>query len=701
MTMPLWVLLASLLLVVGRGARAESVQRGCGVERVRICGAHCEAVRSLPCVFATWSDMRAALGRKPLRHTVIEFGPGLHFLNSSSLVLGLDDANVSLVGAGREATVVSGGVLLDEWVDAPEWPGYWQARLPDNVSYVRQLFVYNQTRAATPGLAFSRRFTARSAEMVYNHTNMNDPEHSIVLFPGQFNASYHNPGDVLVSIYHCWTLTTHRVRAFDPTNLTLTLLQAPHVDIPRCEHASGKRFYVEDAREYLARVPGRFYVDREARMILYHPLPLEASQRSKFQAVIGQNITLLRGAGASGVRIANLSLMHGQVDMLGYFEGDCDAQSATNLKSAAVVVNNGSDWNITNVAIAHVGTHGLWLNASVSNVLVQGLHTFDTAASGVRLGHYSAHPATRATQGVILEDSLLETGGQVYVMAPGMLLVACRACRVAYNTIRNFSYSGISTGYGFSEAPADLADTVLYRNHLHSLGQGVLSDMGCVYTWGGDQAGLRVDGNVCHDVVNFDPALGGYGGWGIYTDQSSRNVVICNNLVYDTASSCVHEHEATAVLLSNNILVQTGRWANPGAAALRGALPDPRRDIWANFTLTTNVLVSEAGNASSSGLLFYAAADWAVAYNSSAYDSNLYFVSEASGRNASALRVFPGGVTLATWQAQGYDRRSREADPLFADPAARNFSLLPNSPALALGFQPVPWELAGCSWPSC
>ena len=35
----------------------------------------------------------------------------------------------------------------------------------------------------------------------------------------------------------------------------------------------------------------------------------------------------------------------------------------------------------------------------------------------------------------------------------------------------------------------------------------------------------------------------------------------------------------------------------------------------------------------------------------------------------------------------GADRSSVEADPLLADPAAGNFSVLPGSPAWALGWQ--------------
>ena len=58
------------------------------------------------------------------------------------------------------------------------------------------------------------------------------------------------------------------------------------------------------------------------------------------------------------------------------------------------------------------------------------------------------------------------------------------------------------------------------------------------------------------------------------------------------------------------------------------------------------------------------------------------------------------------WQAQGLDRHSLVGDPRFVDPDKGDYRLRGDSPALKLGFQPIPVEKIGpyadplrASWP--
>jgi len=50
---------------------------------------------------------------------------------------------------------------------------------------------------------------------------------------------------------------------------------------------------------------------------------------------------------------------------------------------------------------------------------------------------------------------------------------------------------------------------------------------------------------------------------------------------------------------------------------------------------------------------------------------------------------FPNDTTWSQWQASGQDAHGQVADPLFADPATGNFTLLPSSPAFSMSIQQI------------
>jgi hypothetical protein len=80
--------------------------------------------------------------------------------------------------------------------------------------------------------------------------------------------------------------------------------------------------------------------------------------------------------------------------------------------------------------------------------------------------------------------------------------------------------------------------------------------------------------------------------------------------------------------------------------------------------------------------------------------SGSFRLDDASLREADLTDEWEG------WQAAGMDEHSIVADPLFVDPAQDDYRLQPASPALKLGFQPIPFDQIGpyqdtfrASWP--
>jgi hypothetical protein len=219
------------------------------------------------------------------------------------------------------------------------------------------------------------------------------------------------------------------------------------------------------------------------------------------------------------------------------------------------------------------------------------------------------------------------------------------------------------------------------KNHIHDIGQGVLSDMGGVYTLG-IQPGSTIRGNRIHGVK-----AAGYGGWAIYPDEGSSHLVIEDNVAHDTTGHVFHQHYGNENTVRNNVFAFGGE----GVLALsRGPAHNGGRGALA-FTLERNILVSDGRPVIASGLSDDAAE---AADRPFLSDLNLFWdVSGAPVALGDGHGAGKGGLRktydLAGWQALGLDRHSLAADPRFVDLAARDLRLAPESPALALGFRPI------------
>jgi len=216
--------------------------------------------------------------------------------------------------------------------------------------------------------------------------------------------------------------------------------------------------------------------------------------------------------------------------------------------------------------------------------------------------------------------------------------------------------------WGYDESAAK-RNRIEY-NHLHHLGYRILSDMGGVYTLGPSE-GTVVRNNIIHDVY-----AARYGGWGLYPDEGSTGILFENNLVYDVKDGCVHQHYGKENIFRNNIFA----FSREGQIALTRAEPH------LSFTFEHNLVYWDAGQ-----LLGYAG--WKNGAKVRLQD-NLYW---RAGGKAFDFE----GKSWEEWRAQGRDEGSVIADPLFVDPARRDFHLRSGSPAEKIGFKAIDFSKSG------
>jgi hypothetical protein len=146
--------------------------------------------------------------------------------------------------------------------------------------------------------------------------------------------------------------------------------------------------------------------------------------------------------------------------------------------------------------------------------------------------------------------------------------------------------------------------------------------------------------------------------------HTSSGIVLENNLVFRTSHGGFHQHYGRENTVRNTIFA-LGREAQ----VVRSS-DEPHR----SFTFERNIVYYRTGE-----LLSYV---WSGGTDRVTLDHNLYW--NANGTPPK----FPTG-DLKAWQKLGFDSDSRVADPRFVDPDHDDFRLKADTPARALGFQPL------------
>ena len=362
----------------------------------------------------------------------------------------------------------------------------------------------------------------------------------------------------------------------------------------------------------------------------------------------------------------------------------------------------------------------------------------------VGTGGNSGSTASAPVKNITVADNEVADGGHIVPAGTGIFTQEAYATAVVHNHVHHFFYTGVATGWTWGyAADSDAAQTVGW-NHIHDIFQKELSDGGCVYNLG-RSPGTQIVNNLCHDVESY-----GYGGWGLYLDEGSSNVTVRDNIVFGLKDGGFHQHcewpvagsclaagwlppaarpcplppvvssaaDGTDNLITNNVFAYPSTLPCDAAAAAgqcdEAAIRSSQHmDCWSPNPPKTPDYGCNSSFAFRGNIILLGAEDVGggvvnatttvhktfTAYNRPSLDgltnmtwgANVYWSTTLA--NPLTQLIFGNNfepLSFPSWQARHpTDATSVIADPLFADAAGHNFTLLPGSPALALGFQQI------------
>ena len=593
----------------------------------------------------------------------------------SPIVLGPENsgtkaAPITYAAYPGEKPIISGGRVISGWQkgDGPLWTTTIEA-VKQGKWYFRELFVNGRrlTPARTPNDGWFR------ADSLVFDGKQKQPwkggdagkSRTALVFQGEDIRQWPDIDDAVAVVYHSWTTSRHHIKSIDVAN-HIVHFTAPSAWVMGYWDKN-ERYYIEGIREALD-APGEFYLDRKTGVLSYYPLPGEDMNAAEFVAPVAEELLLIAGDAAAGrcveyLCFEGLSFQHSAWVMPK--AATVDGQANAGLPHATIRAAGARNCLFERCEIAHTGSYGLWLqNGCKDNRIVQ-CHIHDLAAGGVRLGETTL-PEQQELQAERNEihNCFINDGGNVYHAGIGVWIGKSSHNKVHHCEISDFFYSGVSVGWSWGYQPSSANHNVIEYNHIHHLGYGELSDMGGIYHLG-RAPGTQLRYNRIHDVLSYS-----YGGWGLYTDEGSSNVLMENNVVYRVKDGAFHQHYGRENIVRNNVLA---------LSAQRGQIIRSREEEHSSFTIEGNIIFGAktpplGGNWGNGNYTL---------------KRNLYWNTDAA-----ALK-FPGGLSLADWQSKGHDADSIAADPAFANPAAGDFSLKPGSPAEKIGFKPIDISTAG------
>lgn len=440
-------------------------------------------------------------------------------------------------------------------------------------------------------------------------------------------------------------------------------------------------YIFENVREALS-LPGEWYLDRTEEKLYYIPEGNDTLENTVLYAGVNEQFINVNGAtniSFQGIDFVNSDWNHIDGKFIGNpfdesnklyktVEYGVEHPQAAYEVPAAIYVTASKKINFTNCRFENISYSAVKFDNASKDCGITSCEFNEIGGNAIYINGEFVVPAT--TQNIDVTDCHISKYGRIFNNAIGILLTHAIDCDLTHNEIHDGWYTGISVGWnwGYTDNPTNNIN--ISNNLIYNIGNGWLSDMGGIYTLG-IQPDTIISGNIIYNV-GCDEGQYGYGGWGIYLDEGSSEILVENNLVYDCSSQTFHQHYGKDNMIKNNIFAFGGD----------GQFRITRREEHNSLFLYNNIFVGY-----DTPMYFETTGmNWFTDNTNLYWDYNTFGKTVFSGSSANIFN----SENILSMKGKGYYNNGVFADPLFKDAQNRDFTLADNSPAIDAGF--VPFE---------
>lgn len=361
-----------------------------------------------------------------------------------------------------------------------------------------------------------------------------------------------------VVIFDAWTASRMRLISYDPASHMLLLSgkfagHGTHHDM-----TAGLPYLIENFKDGSIGEK-TWQCDAHKREIRYRPASGESLESD--EVIVPYLAKLVSFEGRNGQNVHDIHFKDVYFEMTAWYlpvDGWAAMQAEVGLPGA-IELRNANGITFSRFALVHTGASGIRVRENCFDIKITGGELRDLGGTGIAVGSEQRRPApgtpwsanemsSARTNYVTISDNLIASVGRIQWAAVGVWIGQADHILVERNEIRDLYYSGISVGWTWEYGPSLSHDNRIIGNIISNFGQGVLSDMGGIYTLG-RQPNSVVEGNI---INNGRARI--YGGHGLYADAGTAGFIFRNNVVTGVSHAGIHIHYGTDLLFETNFL---------------------------------------------------------------------------------------------------------------------------------------------------